>query len=156
MTAFILDDVLTDPDDYVGDILEGEFIDIDDGPYVFKGIQPRSDDALSHIVKDIFKGYSVAWNFVRQSPAGQQEPNFIHTDEMMGDKTVLLYLNKTYPAEAGTTLYDQSNPMCVIKYKYNRMCVFDSKTRHSRNLIENFGEGDNARLVQVIFLKHDS
>lgn len=156
MTVTIWDGVLPNPDDYVKEILKGEFIDIDDGPYVFKGIQPRESDIFSYIVKSMFKGYSVAWNFVRQSPVGQQEPNFIHTDEMMGDKTVLLYLNKTYPQGAGTTLYDENDPMCVIKYKYNRMCVFDSKQRHSRNLEENFGEGTNARLVQVIFLKHDS
>ena len=31
-------------------------------------------------------------NFVRQSPAGQVEPNFIHTDADMGDWTALYYL----------------------------------------------------------------
>jgi hypothetical protein len=33
------------------------------------------------------------------------------------------------------------------------MVAFDSDCPHSRNIFENFGEGDEARLVQVIFLE---
>jgi hypothetical protein len=33
------------------------------------------------------------------------------------------------------------------------MIAFNSDALHSRNLFQNFGEGQTARLVQVIFLK---
>jgi hypothetical protein len=78
---------------------------------------------------------------------------------MMGDKTVLLYLNKWQPIEDGTTLYkfnkvaDDYLPMCTFYAQYNRLVIFDSSIPHSRNIFENFGEGEYSRLVQVMFLK---
>jgi hypothetical protein len=146
----IEDDVLVNPKEYVRDIMFWEFLNISDGVSEFKGIQPRSNDQFEHFVLSKFEGYSVNYNFVRISPYKQEEPNFIHTDEMMGDITVLLYLNESFPPNAGTTIYDQD---IVIDYKFNRMCYFDSKERHSRNLIDNFDESYEPRLVQVIFLK---
>jgi len=38
--------------------------------------------------------------------------------------------------------------------KFNRMIAFNSDSLHSRNLFENFGEGESARLIQVAFLKY--
>jgi hypothetical protein len=101
-----------------------------------------------------FPGYAVNWNFVRKSPLNQEEPNFIHTDEMMGDITCILYLNKEKPNEDGTTIYDEDkNPLFVLYSKFNRMIAFSSESPHSRNILENFGDEDSARLIQVIFLK---
>ena len=58
------------------------------------------------------------------------------------------------PVEDGTTIYDDDkNPLVKVYSNYNRMIAFDSNMLHSRNLFENFGEGQNARLIQVIFLK---
>lgn len=147
------EDVLGCPDQYVNDILSGEFTDVQDGDTVFKGIQLRENDEFQSFVERAFPNYSTTYNFVRQSPINQVEPNFIHTDEMMGDKTVLLYLNKIFPQGDGTTLYDGDNPMFVFYAKYNRMISFDSRIPHSRNIFENYGEGESARLVQVIFMK---
>mgnify|MGYP003692257531 FL=1 len=149
----IVDDVITDPVKYVKEILSNTFIDILDGDNVFIGIQPRGDDEFSKYVLNKFEGYEINFNFVRQSSFKQKEPNYIHTDEMMGDITVLLYLNSCYPKEAGTTIYGLGDEIKVIDYKFNRMCYFNSIERHSRNLKDNFGEGDESRLVQVIFLK---
>jgi len=149
----VIDDIILNPKQYVNDILNNPFIDFADGDYIFKGIQPREDDAFSKYVLDKFKGYKIAFNFIRQSPYKQLEPNYIHTDEMMGDVTVLLYLNEEYPKGAGTTIYSLKEGIKVVDYKFNRMCYFDSKESHSRNLKDNFGEGDESRLVQVIFLK---
>ena len=73
----------------------------------------------------------------------------------MGDKTAILYLNKIYPKEAGTTLYENNKPMCTIYASFNRMIVFDSTLPHSRNMFDNFGEDIHSRLVQVIFIKKD-
>jgi len=119
---------------------------------IIEGIQPRSNDEFEKKVLDIFIGYEVAFNFIRQSPYLQDEPNYLHSDEMMGDVTILLYLNENHPEGAGTTVYIP-NDTKVIDYKFNRMCWFDSTELHSRNIKENFGVGDEARLVQVIFLK---
>ncbi len=149
----IVEEVLAYPDMYVDDILKGEFIDVQDGDTVFRGIQLRENDELQSFVESMFPEYSTSYNFVRSSPLNQVEPNFIHTDEMMGDKTILLYLNKTFPQGDGTTLYAGEDPMCVFHAKYNRMISFDSRIPHSRNIFENYGEGDSARLVQVIFMK---
>jgi|TARA_R100000664_G_C2737941_1_gene126979 hypothetical protein len=154
MTLFVLDDILANPDEYVQDVLKNPFVDVEDGDNVFKGIQPRANDEVEKFVLLLFPDYTVKYNFIRQSPFKQIEPNYIHTDEMMGDKTVLVYLNKYYPPNAGTVLYDKDEDKSVRIYmKYNRLVVFDSREKHSRNLYNNFGEKNNSRLVQVLFLK---
>ena len=156
MNVLLFDNIIESPVDYVKDILDNEFEDIYDGENVFKNIQDRShDDEFALFVKDLFSEYSIKWNFIRKSPLHQEEPNFIHTDEMMGDVTAILYLSKSHPDSDGTTLYDDENkPACVIYSKFNRAVIFDSSVPHSRNIFENFGEEDNARLIQVIFLKN--
>jgi hypothetical protein len=148
----LIDDVLSNPTEYVKSILSEEFLNISDGVSEFKGIQPRDDDEFERHVLTKFKGYSVSYNFVRISPHKQHEPNFIHTDEMMGDVTVLLYLNDSFPDGAGTTIYTKEGDT-IIDYRFNRMCYFDSIEKHSRNLVDNFSEEYEPRLVQVIFLK---
>mgnify|MGYP003652702635 FL=1 len=159
MKHIMIDNFLEDPNKYVIDVLKNEFEDVKAGDTIFKGIQVRTIDELQYKVEDAFPDYEVTFNFIRQSPLNQKEPNYIHTDEMMGDKTVLLYLNKHHPMEDGTTLYkfnrvaDDYIPMCTFYAQYNRLVIFDSSIPHSRNMYENFGEGEYARLVQVMFLK---
>tara|TARA_R110000803_G_scaffold109197_1_gene177555 strand:- start:191 stop:679 length:489 start_codon:yes stop_codon:yes gene_type:complete len=159
MNNIIIDNFIDDPNKYVIDILDKNFQDVTAGDTLFKGIQVRKIDELQYKVEDAFPDYEVTFNFIRQSPLDQKEPNFIHTDEMMGDKTVLLYLNKHHPTEDGTTLYnfnkvlDDYIPMCTFYACYNRLIIFDSSIPHSRNIYENFGEGEYSRLVQVMFLK---
>ena len=155
MIIMVLDDIIRKPEKYVEDILRGDFVDMDyGGDYVFKGIQKRERDEFQCFIENIFPEDKVVYNFVRQSPINQNEPNHIHSDEMMGDKTVLLYLNKSFPEGAGTTIYNKDLTKSYTTYmKYNRVFIFDSHHKHSRNIIENFGEGDSSRLVQVIFLK---
>lgn len=155
MNVLMFDNVIQDPKQYVNDIFNNGFEDIYDGTNVFKNIQARDhDDELALFVKDLLSDYFIKWNFVRKSPLHQEEPNFIHTDEMMGDVTVVLYLSENHPDSDGTTLYDDNaKPACVVYSKFNRMVMFDSNVPHSRNIFDNFGEENNARLVQVIFLK---
>ena len=155
MILILSDNVIQFPDEYVKDIFENEFVDIYDGVNTFNNIQPRDhDDELALYINDLFPNYKVVWNFIRKSPKNQEEPNFIHTDEMMGDITVILYLNKEVPDDDGTTIYDKDNKKTFVTYsKYNRMIAFESDLPHSRNIYENFGEGDSSRLVQVMFLK---
>jgi hypothetical protein len=152
---FTEDNVLLDPDQYVKEIYSNKFVDVPDGEKTFKNIQPREDDEFSKVVMGYFGSkFDIAYNFVRMSPYGQEEPNYIHSDEIMGDLTVILYLSKVHPENDGTTMYDSDRrPSCVVYSKYNRMLCFTSKVEHSRNIFENFGEGHSSRLIQVIFLK---
>lgn len=155
MNLITFDNIIKDPKAYVSDIHLHEFQDVEDGEHVFRNIQPRDgNDEFAQYITNLFFGYDVAFNFVRKSPLNQKEPNFIHTDEMMGDITCLLYLNHFEPDGNGTTIYDEENNKLLTMYsKFNRMVAFDSKSPHSRNIYDNFGEGEHARLVQVIFLK---
>lgn len=156
MNLGILDNVLIDPNRYIKEINENEFIDVVDGDKVFHNIQPRSNVDMFARIAMAYLGpkFYVTFNFVRKSPLNQQEPNFIHTDEMMGDVTAILYLSKDHPQDDGTTIYDENgDKSCVFYSKFNRMVLFDSTLPHSRNIFENFGEGDDSRLIQVAFLK---
>ena len=155
MNLITFDNIIKDPKAYVSDIHSHGFQDVADGDNTFKNIQPRdSNDEFAKYVTELFFGYKVSFNFIRKAPLNQEEPNFIHTDEMMGDLTCLLYLNEVAPNEDGTTIYDESkSPLLTIYSKFNRMIVFNSDAPHSRNIFENFGEDESARLVQVIFLK---
>ena len=89
-----VDDVLNNPYEYVEDVLKKPFEDIKDGDKTFKNIQVRENDEFQKVVQSYFPQYKVNYNFIRKSPYKQKEPNFVHSDEMMGDKTALLYLNK--------------------------------------------------------------
>ena len=155
MNLLVVEDLLKYPHEYISDIYRNGFEDVADGQHVFHNIQPRGDnDDFAKIVSELFPDYGVAWNFVRMSPLNQEEPNFIHSDEMMGDITCILYLNELSPIEDGTTIYDDDkNPLVKIYSKFNRMVAFSSNVLHSRNIFENFGEGHSARLIQVAFLK---
>ena len=156
MNLGILDNVLIHPNRYIKEINENEFIDVVDGDKVFHNIQPRSNVDMFARIAMAYLGpkFYVTFNFVRKSPLNQQEPNFIHTDEMMGDVTAILYLSKDHPQDDGTTIYDENgDKSCVFYSKFNRMVLFDSTLPHSRNIFENFGEGDDSRLIQVAFLK---
>ena len=155
MNLITFDNIIKNPLSYVEDIHLHGFQDVADGEYTFKNIQPRDkNDEFAKYVTNLFVGYKVDLNFIRKSPLNQEEPNFVHTDEMMGDITCLLYLNEQAPDDDGTTIYDEDKkPLLTMYSKFNRMIAFDSNAPHSRNLFKNFGEGQTARLVQVIFLK---
>lgn len=156
-TFFLFENVINSPSEYVDDILSGEFMSYQLGDSLFKGIQARGgDDEFCKFILEKFPGTSVAYSFIRQSPKGQVEPNFIHTDEMMGDLTAILYLNKEAPSGDGTIIYDDSDkPVCSIHSKFNSAVVFDSSLRHSRSIYDNFGSVGKSRLIQVIFLRYE-
>ena len=155
MNIITFDNIIKNPKSYVSDIHTHGFQDVEDGINVFRNIQPRdNNDEFAKYVSELFSGYKISLNFIRKSPLNQEEPNFIHTDEMMGDITCLLYLNEQAPNEDGTTIYDEDGKPFVTMYsKFNRMIAFNAEAPHSRNLFQNFGEGQDARLVQIIFLK---
>jgi hypothetical protein len=150
----VVDNFLPNPDHHLKNVLGGQFYDVPDGDKVFKGIQPRDGDEVAQLLLNMYPDYEIAHNFIRRSPYGQIEPNFIHTDEMMGDLTAILYLTKNPPKDDGTTLYDESyNKILITNAKFNRLFVFDSTILHSRNIFDNYGQGEYSRIVQVAFLK---
>ena len=154
MKIGIYEEVISDVDLYVKDIFSVGFEDVDlkeDG--IFKNIQVRGNDELFDYLCESYPTYSTVLNFVRSSPKNQEEPNMIHTDDMMGDLTAILYLSKTHPDDDGTTLYHKDKKSCILKSAYNRLVVFPSHLYHSRNIYENFGEDEDSRLIQVCFLK---
>lgn len=155
MNLLSFDNVLQDPAYYVSEIYLYGFQDVADGQNIFRNIQPRgSHDDFAKYLSKLFPNYKVEFNFVRRSPLNQEEPNFIHTDEMMGEITCILYLNEDAPKDDGTTIYDENQePIFTMYSKFNRMIAFNSDSPHSRNLFENFGDGEKSRLIQVAFLK---
>jgi hypothetical protein len=155
MNLITFDNIIKNPLSYVEDIHLHGFQDVADGEYTFRNIQPRdSNDEFALYVTNLFSDYKIDLNFIRKSPLNQEEPNFVHTDEMMGDITCLLYLNEQAPEDDGTTIYDEDKkPLLTMYSKFNRMIAFNSDAPHSRNLFHNFGEAQTARLVQIIFLK---
>ena len=153
MTTIFLTDVFENPDKYVEGIKEKGFTDFESGENVFKNVQELERDDVVKAIESLLDAKLVL-SFARMSPLGQEEPNFIHKDDMHGDYTAILYLNKVYPSGYGTTLYDDDdNEIMICKAKYNSLYIFPSSVKHSRNTLQNFGEGDDARLVQVMFFK---
>tara|TARA_R110002012_G_scaffold61070_2_gene160065 strand:+ start:31 stop:507 length:477 start_codon:yes stop_codon:yes gene_type:complete len=153
MTTMFLTDVYSNPDEYVSSLKKKGFVDFNDGVNVFKNVQKLERDDVAKSIESLINAELVL-SFARMSPLGQEEPNFIHKDDMHGDYTAILYLNKSYPIGYGTTLYDDDeNEIVMCKAKYNSLFIFPSSVKHSRNSLHNFGEGDDARLVQVMFLK---
>jgi hypothetical protein len=156
----VLDDVLSNPDEYRKQALSGEFHSVSFGPETFHGIQapPTSEFAISFQKK--FPEFNPVLTFLRKSPLGQVEPNFIHNDAAMGDVTAILYLNPEPPREDGTRFYKQSGNNFLfdvdVRAKFNRAVVFSADIPHSRSIHENYGDGDSARLIQVLFARKAS
>ncbi len=94
----------------------------------------------------------------------------------MGDWSALLYLNPNPPAGDGTDFWTHKETGEIesitphlrskegldpskwelrehVKAKFNRLLIFPSSYYHSRAIFDNWGQGDEARLVQVVFGK---
>jgi hypothetical protein len=162
----VIDDVLADPMAYREKTLSLDFSDVTIGDHTFKGIA----DA-----KPILEDRITLLTFFRKSPQGQLEPNYIHSDAWMGRETGIFYMNPDPPEGDGTTFWKSpegrvSGPWTETvaqsarsrkgwtawkrcPAKFNRLVVFDSDLFHSRSILENYGLGDEARLIQVMFLQ---
>jgi hypothetical protein len=145
----------------------------------FSGIQPAEDSTLPTWIVRQCPWLTPTVSFFRLSPAGQEEPNYIHTDRDMGHWTAILYLNPT-PAEGdGTTFWrhratgavssltndtqalrdeqlawrdlTQWEPAVQLGAQFGRLVLFSADLFHSRAIPENYGAGDDARLIQVVF-----
>ncbi len=162
----VYDDVVPNPIEYRKDALARAFGDAVFGEDVFKGIAEADP---------IFGDPNVTMTFFRKSPRGQEEPNYIHSDAGMGSRTGIFYLNPDPPEHDGTTFWKSpdgwiSGPWTKevatsararkdwvawkhVPAKFNRLVIFDADLFHSRGIKENYGRGDEARLIQVMFFR---
>ena len=178
----VFDGVLADPLAYRQAALAHEFTSVETGPgVVFHGISTSVPATVPDWLVARFPSLQPTLSFFRKSPKGQDEPNFIHTDRDMGDWTAILYLNPEPPKGDGTTFYQRTmtaarsstsdtedllivewldwrqrdlwQPWHRVDAAFNRLVVFTSSLFHARSIPENYGEGDNARLIQLVFGK---
>ncbi len=175
MNIRVIDDFIHDPGVYRHTALALPFIDVPADGKIFRGMafsNLKMEQAIPGI-RALSPDAGPTASFFRKSPLGQVEPNYIHSDAEMGDWTGILYLNPEPVDEDGTVFWrhrrtnsltgedwkaeGHSIPMwdeiCRVPAKFNRLLLFDAKLYHSRSLVQNYGEGDDARLIQVIFGK---
>lgn len=172
MTAIhMFDDVLPDPMTYRTAALALPYGTV----YDFHGIAP-ADLTLSDWIVMKCPSLKPTLSFFRLSPAGQREPHYIHIDREMGDWTAILYLVPHPPAEDGTRFWrhrasgaiglerlptaddliafmdeSQWDTRLTVASVFNRLLLFPSGYFHSRAMLDNYGDGDEARLIQVVF-----
>jgi hypothetical protein len=152
----VLDDVLLDPLAYLSEVKRLPFRDVTLGPDTFRGIAPSHRGDVGRVAEAETKA-STALSFFRRSPKGQAEPNYVHSDEAMGRFTGIYYMNPE-PAEGdGTAFWERESGewkmIRLVPAKFNRLLIFSADLHHSRALFDNYGEGDEARLIQVVFLR---
>lgn len=173
----VVDDLLPDPAVYRAAALALPFQDIEAGPIVFHGMAPIGASPLSGWLADTYSLVTTYAAF-RLSPAGQEEPNYIHTDRDMGDWTAILYLHPDPPAGDGTTFWrhretgaiastataddlpaewlawrdrDRWAPWRTVAAAFNRLLLFPAPYFHSRALYDNYGTAAEGRLIQLAF-----
>jgi Family of unknown function (DUF6445) len=176
----VFDDVVPDPDAYRAVALAQPFRSLEVAPgVIFHGIAMVTDQVLVEWMAHRFPQLTPTLTFFRQSPAGQVEPNYIHTDRDMGDWTAILYLNPDTPKGDGTVFWrhrvtgatesvtDDAHALAVeqaawrdrtlwepaveVEARFNRVLVFSAAQFHSRAIPNNYGVGEDARLIQVVF-----
>lgn len=182
MTPLVIDDVLPDPLAYRAACLAMPRRSHELAPeVVFHGIGQIPDRSLLDWIETQFPELDATMSCTRLSPHGQIEPNMIHTDCDLGDWTGLLYLNPDPPETDGTTFWrntitgldvstantlgdkidegfawrdpDQWEPTRTIPAQFNRLVLYPAAAYHSRAMFENWGTGEDARLIQMVFGK---
>lgn len=168
----IFNDVIENAQAYRQDMLQLPFETIDLGAKQFHGIARCDGTELTQKITSTFPQLRPTLTFARQSPYKQREPHFIHTDVDMGDWTGILYLNPYPLCNDGTDFWKhlETGDIGSLGYQdevlwnhhkwakwqhapaeFNRLVLFPAHLYHSRAIYENYGKGDTARLVQVIF-----
>lgn len=162
--------------------INGQFEDIKspaDGvtyPLICADIPDSVKSEVQERLETIFNKVSINYIFMRKSPQGVPVPHMAHTDNSMGDFSLMLYLND-YP-EGGTGLirhkktgiafapesedfiaiaqHDQNNPNEWALYdrsvmKENRAAIFDAHLFHCALPVGGFGSGSESRCVLTAF-----
>jgi hypothetical protein len=175
----IADGVIPDLPTYRDAVLALPFQTVMVGPLPFHGIAPCEDPTLADWITARYPDAQPRMTFFRQSPAGQVEPNFLHTDRDMGDWSGILYLTAHPLIGDGTAFWrdritgatastattaadlfaegvtwrdpDRWEEWARVKAQPNRLVLFPAPLFHSRAIFENYGTGDEARLIQLVF-----
>lgn len=176
----VFDDVLPDPHGYREEALRLPFGDVPIGEDTWRGVALLTDTRLEACVRRLLFDPDgvfapvITLSFFRRSPAGQEEPNYIHSDADMGRWTGIYYMNPDPPPGDGTHFWERTASGSIagpwdeevaaaakdpsrwhvwhrVEAKFNRLLVFQSDLFHSRALMENYGVGDDSRLIQVVF-----
>ena len=169
------DAFLRDPERYRNDALMLDFKSFHFPECTFHGIAIAPLDGLvPSLIRAAFPEARPTLSFFRRSPAGQEEPHFIHTDADMGDWSAILYLNPKPPAKDGTVFWTHTATGAIesaiahersdegqdadgweirhaVAGAFNRLLMFPSTFFHSRAIFDNWGRRDGARLTQVTF-----
>lgn len=172
----VFDNVMPDPAGYRETALASDFRAYEfSHEEVFRGIGLAGHlQAFPNWIASKFPSLQGKVSFFRQSPLGQEEPTYIHSDQGMGDWTAILYLNEDPPAGDGTTFWRHKGtgrveiapdfdgaadfkdlgkwePWKHVQSAFNRVVMFRAPLFHSRGIFDNYGSGQEARLIQVIF-----
>jgi hypothetical protein len=176
---YVADDVIGDLAAYRAAVQTLPFQTVLVGPVPFHGIAPCADPTLATWITAHYPLARPRMTFFRQSPAGQVEPNFIHTDRDMGDWSGILYLT-AHPAPGDGTIFwrdritgatastattaddllaegitwserNRWEEWARIEARPNRLVLFPATLIHSRAIFENYGYGADARLIQLMF-----
>lgn len=175
----VVDGVLAHPDRYREVALSTcKFGDVPDNGVVFHGISLNTPtNELEVFIAAHFPGLRTKDTALRQSPEGQLEPHLIHSDLSMGVWSAILYLTPKPAPGDGTAFWRRNDgarestaetpegyiadsaswfdrslwtPWYVVPAVFNRLVLFPSRLYHSRAR-ENYGRGNDARLIQIAF-----
>jgi hypothetical protein len=175
----VYDDVLPDPEGYRALALAHAFRTFTIGNVEWRGFAECEPPGLTDWLQGLRPDLKATLSLLRQSPKGQAEPHYIHTDRSMGDWTAILYLTPSPKAGDGTDFWrhrwsgvtesraqsatemaqeasawsdqDQWSLRQHVASRFNRVVLFPAEYFHSRALYENYGDGDTARLTQIVF-----
>lgn len=173
MKIMIYDNFCDNPIAYKSNVLNMEFKSIPTEAGTFHGIAEIDSSISSRIQERLYMEFTSATSIIRKSPLNQVEPNYIHTDLDMGDYTAILFLNENPPENDGTVFWKHKETGAIngnligdagkdlslweeyyrVQSKFNRLVLFPSSLFHSRSIPENYGTDEDARLIQVTFLK---
>jgi hypothetical protein len=152
------------------------FRDVTAGEDTFGGIGETPGDDLVEAFGALEPDLKPVMTFLRKSPEGQSEPNFIHSDASMGKVTGIYYMNPDPAPGDGTAFWmlnrtgarggewsDEVRAAAkthegwtrwhTAEARFNRLVVFPADWFHSRGLFYNYGTGETARLIQVVFAR---
>ncbi len=178
----VYDNVLSDPTAYRELALAHAFQTFEVGGVEWHGFSACEPSGFTDWLIEMRPDLTATLSLLRQSPEGQEEPHFIHTDLSMGDWTAILYLTPDPKDGDGTDFWrhrwsgvteshaksatamvqeaqawsdrEQWSLRQHVSSRFNRVVLFPAKYFHSRSLRENYGHDETARLTQIVFCKN--
>ena len=139
---------------------------------------PIKEEVKHKIEETVGRAITVNFMFMRLSTKGTKAPHQAHTDSTMGEKSLMLYLNREKDCAGGTSfvehwtgmdtdpatekelniwLSDHSKPdkwaiRKMFKMKENAGCIFNAPMMHRAEPIGGFGDSpEDGRLVLTAF-----